>query len=124
MIHAIYIYFIINALITGVSIGKKDRISFLIFSSVFGLPFYACAFSYYFIGCLLKLIDDKLLIQGFYRLYFTDKFSAIDKQTVDLRRRQYFGQAGIGVKNRELNKYEKFFLRQIDKKYNYGICNS
>lgn len=121
MIHIIYIYFIINAFIAGYSIGINEGFWRFILALFFGIPFYSVVFIYTCSEALFKLIDNKTLVTGWFKLYFTNHFNKMDKETISLRKRQYNGTSGIGRKGRRINKYERLFLEQIDKKYKFGI---
>lgn len=118
MIHAIYIYFIINAFIAGVTIGNKEGIIFFLIAIFFGIPFYSLIFIYALFEWIVIRVDELLIIRGWYRLLYTDYFGKMDEITIKIRRQQYLG---LRKDKTNCNKYERFFLRQIDKKYNYGI---
>ncbi|WP_343566351.1 hypothetical protein [Sphingobacterium sp.] len=116
MIHLIYIYFIINSFLAGMEFSDNKGMALTLL--FFGLPLYTLGIIWlYAIRQPLIWIENKSLILGWYRLYFTDYFSKMDYQTIDVRRRQYRGE----YENINANNYQRFFLRQIDKKYNYGI---
>lgn len=116
MTHAIYIYFIINAFLAGMEFSDNKGMALTLL--FVGLPFYVAGIIWlYAIRRPLIWIENKSLILGWYRLYFTNYFSKMDYQTIDVRRRQYRGE----YENINANRYQRFFLRQIDKKYNYGI---
>lgn len=117
MIHLIYIYFIVNAFLAG---REKDWI-LSILCMLFGVPIFLFDGLIWLFVESWKYLNNNLLISGLYKLYFTDKLSNFHPEVIELRRKQYFGRIGTGKKNRKLNAYELFFLRQIDKKYNYGI---
>lgn len=116
MIHLIYIYFIINAFIVGLSF-KDDKKILGTICLVIGLPALILALVYSFIRPVLIWIENNSLLLGWYRLYCTNYFSKMDKQTIDVRSKQYHGK----YKTINANRYQRFFLRQIDKKYKYGI---
>lgn len=113
MIHLIYIYFIINAYIAGKE-GDND-VLLSIFYILFGLPFV--------LGSLVVFVAIKLFqviqLKTWYRIYFTDYFSCLSKKTIDIKKNQYHGR--FINKRSNFNRYNRFLMRLIDKKYNYGI---
>ncbi len=111
MIHLIYIYFIVNAFLAG----SQDSLKYGILVFLFGIPLYIGVYLIEFFEFLIK----KSLIRAWYRLYFTDYFANANDMFIKVRTAQYQGICKESKDN--LNKYSKFFLRQIDKKYNYGI---
>ncbi|WON94794.1 hypothetical protein [Sphingobacterium sp. UGAL515B_05] len=103
---------------TGLAIGNREGLLQYIICLLIGLPYYSIVCLYCFTEALICWLDKKLIIKGWYRLRFTDYFSRMNETTIAIRRAQYFGEA----KNlRKANWYDRFFLRQIDKKYGYGI---
>jgi len=83
-----------------------------------GIPLYILIFCWlYIFKKPIFWIENNLLLLGWYRLFLTNYFAQMDNQTIDIRKKQYFGF----YKNSSANKYQRFFLRQLDKKYNYGI---
>lgn len=117
MIHIIYIYFIVNAFIAGVIFNDNKYLALLCL--FFGLPLYVLSFFWaWFLRPSWIWLENNSLLLGWYRLYFTDYFSKMDDLTIKIRRQQYFG---LRNDRTNANRYQRFFLRQIDKKYNYGI---
>lgn len=106
MIHAIYIYFIINAFIAGSGATWKECLrDFLI-----GLPYHICDIAWSWIKGPIGALEIKTL----YDLYFTDKFGVEKQFWIDILKSLY----------PKSNKYRRWVIRQIDKKYNYGITKS
>lgn len=118
MIHLIYIYFIVNAFVAGAVLGNRDGVSNCFVALFVGLPYYGLIFIYAVFEALVVWIVRVTIIKGWYRLYFTDYFSNLDDMTVKIHRHQYYGLRKDGTNTSWLG---KIFLRQIDKKYNYGI---
>lgn len=115
MIHLIYIYFIVNAFIAGIWFIDNKGFSLTMF--VFGIPMYMILACWILIREPIVWIENNALFLGWYRLYFTNYFEKMDNHTIEIRRAQYLGK----TKNINANRYQRFFLRQLDKKYNYGI---
>lgn len=101
MIHAIYIYFIINALIAG---GETERKIFWIMFLI-GLPYLICDVSWSWIKGLIERYEVVTL----YKLYFTNHFN--DEKWIVILNDIY----------PKSNKYRKWIIRRISNKYNYGI---
>ena len=118
MIHLIYIYFIVNAFLAGCTVGNKEGVITFFIAVLVGSPLYGILFIYACAEAFIKWSNDKALIKGWYRLYFTNYFAKLGDGTVRIRQAQYWGHKVNGVK---ANSYGRFFLRQLDKKYNYGI---
>lgn len=117
MIHLIYIYFVVNAFIAGTIYNEGNDWRGAIVCFLIGIPTYI----YLFFLMFCKWLEKIILIKAWYRLYFTDHFSKMEEWTIKIRSAQYHGQAKL---TRNANWYERIFLRQIDKKYNYGITKS
>jgi hypothetical protein len=105
MIHAIYIYFIINAFIAGYIYSSEENIRLTIIILLFG-----CLFP---LGWLFKWIDKEVELTSWFMFIFTKKWGKMTKNQIDYLRTVYNG--------RYLSKYRRWVLRIIDKKYNYGI---
>jgi hypothetical protein len=118
MIHLIYIYFIVNAFIAGVSVGYREKLLDIVVSLTIGLPYYGIVFVYTCIEALIIWIGRVSLIRGWYRLYFTSYFENMSELAIKIRRQQYLGTR---KNSKNANSYERFFLRHLDKKYGYGI---
>lgn len=118
-IHAIYIYFILNAFVSGIAFGSNEKWYYSVSMLFFGLPFCILYVAGFIIIGSAGLISRKLLIIPWYRLYFTDYFGNVKGDFIRIRRDQYFGRVKFGKKY--MNAYDKFFIRQLDKKYKYGI---
>lgn len=104
MIHAIYIYFIINAFIAGAGHNWKECLRDILF----GLPYHIADIAWSWIKPALKKIDNKIFITAFFTVWFTNKFSDIRPNFVKERYK-------VG------NWFERKLIQQIDKKYKYGI---
>jgi len=116
LIHLIYIYFVVNAFLSGIFFDDNKAMSFTLLFC--GIPLYILIFCWlYIFKKPIFWIENNLLLLGWYRLFLTNYFAQMDNQTIDIRKKQYFGF----YKNSSANKYQRFFLRQLDKKYNYGI---
>lgn len=118
MTHLIYIYFIVNAFLAGISSVNNYNLLKTLVILLFGLPIGALWFIYACIYDSISWIVTKLIIIGWFRLLFTNYYGNLPKITVKIRKQQY---QGIRSDNTNFNRYERFFMRQIDKKYNYGI---
>lgn len=114
MIHLIYIYFIVNAFLAGYEYRWDKHIPVAMVMFLIGLPVILLDYLIVFIGWIYL----KLLIKGWYHLYFTNTFGKSNEMWIKIRRQQY---KGIRADNTNFNWYERFFMRQLDKKYNYGI---
>lgn len=104
MTHLIYIYFIINAFIAGLFHSDLDNWKYTL--------------CWFFFGALFPLylawgwLDRTLEITTLFVLYFTNWFkTGVSDKGIDILRESY----------KIANPYKKWVLRQIDKKYNYGI---
>ena len=105
MTHAIYIYFIINAFIARYVYGADNNVRLTVLIALFGCLF---PLSWFF-----KWLDKEVELTSWYMFIFTNKWSKLKDREIDYLRIAYRGPY--------LTKYRKWVLRQIDKKYNYGI---
>lgn len=105
MTHVVYIYFIINAFIAGIWFSENKGIALTML--LFGLPLYIIVGVWSIVRIPIVWLENNSLLLGWYRLYFTDYFSKMDNQTIEIRRAQYFGK----TKNINANKY--FFLTNV-----------
>lgn len=113
MIHAIYIYFIINSFIVGFGFKTSNDWKVHILFLLFGVPIYAIGISYSFI---VDVIWKKYL-KPLYLIIFTDHFANMSEYSIEIKTKQYKGVLVQG----NFNAYNRFLSRLIDKKYNYGI---
>lgn len=113
MIHFIYIYFMINCYIAGRE-GESDLLLSL-FYILFGFPFVIGSILVFIFVRLFEVIQFKTL----YRICFTDYFANMSQRTIDIKKNQYHGR--FINKRSNFNRYNRFLMRLIDKKYNYGI---
>lgn len=118
MIHLIYIYFIINAFLAGLTVGNKEGVLTLFIAVFFGSPFYGIILLYTSIEQFVKWLNRILLIRAWYRLFLTSYFKNLNEMTIKIRTQQY---KGIRLDKTNMNRYERYFYRKLDKKYNYGI---
>lgn len=106
MIHAIYIYFIINAFIAG----SANNWKLLIRDLLIGLPFYVFDIAFSWFSLLIWRLNSKYFFISFFRLWFTDRYKFFEVRMDYVRSRLVEG-----------NWFERQFIRQLDKKYGYGI---
>lgn len=105
MIHLIYIYFIINAFIAGLFHSDLYNWKYTLCWFLFG-----CLFPF---GWFCKWGDKEVELTSWFMFIFTNKWGNMNDKEIDYLRIAYRGPY--------LTKYRKWVLRQIDKKYNYGI---
>lgn len=106
MIHLIYIYFIVNAFVAGLFHEDLDDWGFTLVWLFFG-----CLFPLYLAW---RWLDRTLEINTLLVLYFTDWFKKKESEMgIQLLRNSY----------KIANPYKRWVLRQIDKKYGWGITN-
>lgn len=105
MIHLIYIYFIINAFIAGLVYSDSDNWGITLCWLLFG-----CLSPLYL---LWNWLDKILEVRTLFYLYFTNFFK--DRLTPEMHtvlRNTY---------KKETRLYKRWVIRQVDRKYNYGI---
>lgn len=119
MIHLIYIYFILNAIIAGGTSMKFMEFTKLF---LFGVPIYLSIFIYHFSKNLYEFISVKLILKGWYKLYFTDEYSQRpDDSIIENKRKQYWGLYEGYDSRFNSNWYQRLFIRKLDSKYNHGL---
>lgn len=101
MTHIIYIYFIVNAFLAGQCWGDDKDLRLTVLALFFG--------SLSPVIFALHWIDRKIEFRTILALVFTDHF----KKDINI---EYM--RGI---YKYSNRYKKWVIRMIDKKYNYGI---
>ncbi len=107
MIHLIYIYFIINALLAGIAIGCDEKPWMIIIAALFG-----CLYPLLYLISIAGWIDRQLELHTLFVLYFTNGFKKVaTPEGISALKRAY----------PKANWYRKWVLRQIDRKYGYGI---
>lgn len=107
MTHLIYIYFIINALLAGIAIGSNENAWVIIAAALFG-----SLYPFVYLISIAGWIDRQLELHTLFVLYFTDRFKKV--QTPE-------GIAALRRAYPKANRYRKWVLRQVDKKYGFGI---
>lgn len=103
MIHLIYIYFIINAFLAG---NERTWLKVLTYF-LFGILLVIGEVIYHLI-----VHKNFLLLFDYYKLYITNDFNYLSSESIKYIKLYYFYDA---------NWYNRLFIKQLDKKYNYGI---
>lgn len=107
MIHLIYIYFIVNAFLAGSGSTWKECLrDFLI-----GIPYHIVDIAWSWIRPLIWRLNSKFYFISFYKLWFTDSYKQTHVRYMDYARKRL----------KSSNWFERQFIKQLDKKYNYGI---
>src|SRR5690606_21634092 len=105
MIHAIYIYFIINAFIAGMLSTENWKYSILAL-------FFGCLYPIVWLSIKLAEITE---IRTLYDLYFSNNFANFNDTQIE-RMKEYHK-----YKVNKKRWYKIWVMKLVDKKYNYGI---
>ncbi|PVH26994.1 hypothetical protein [Sphingobacterium corticibacter] len=106
MIHAIYIYFIINAFLAG---GVSDNWKQLIIYFLFGLPYAVCMILYHRV---IRPISESMELITLYRLYFSKHFEGENHPTWKDILMDLYPRSSL---------YRKWVIRLIARKYGWEI---
>jgi len=106
MIALIIAYFMVNSFLAGYFLADTGR-----WWQFFLWLFFGCLYPLIYIISVLAWVDRKLDITALLLLYFTNWWGKKDNLNIEAMKSYYI----------TANRYKRWIMRQIDKKYNYGI---